>query len=177
MGRNGIRRQVSVLFLGQLVSLFLALSSFTSSYIAHLGKHPEKNLDFFDIWIHGCCSPLEGVDTPLTQCFFTYLVMSLVFGSIFLYQRKELLVIVLTVLLNLVWYRILIIFMNRRELESRFTIVDSWSQMKIWLYDIWHLQVPWYCYFILAILNVHANYLGNLLHSFTTCHNIFGIIP
>ncbi|URE08798.1 solute carrier family 35 member [Musa troglodytarum] len=69
MEKEEIWRLVLVLFLGQLVSFFLAVASFTSSLIAEL-----------------------GTDTPLTQSFFTYLSLSLVYGAVFLYRRQKLLV-------------------------------------------------------------------------------------
>ncbi|KAJ8899606.1 hypothetical protein K2173_018580 [Erythroxylum novogranatense] len=60
-------RTVYLLFLGQLVSFSLALSSFTSSLVANL-----------------------GVDAPLTQSSFNYLALALVYGSILLYRRQKL---------------------------------------------------------------------------------------
>lgn len=66
---NEVWRILFVLFLGQVVSFVLALASFSSSLIADL-----------------------GVDAPLTQTFFTYLSLTLVYGSILLYRRKRLLV-------------------------------------------------------------------------------------
>ncbi|KAK9290380.1 hypothetical protein L1049_008549 [Liquidambar formosana] len=62
-------RILYVVFLGQVVSFVLAITSFTSSLISNL-----------------------GVDAPLTQSFFTYLGLALVYGSIMLYRRKRLLV-------------------------------------------------------------------------------------
>ncbi|MQL98476.1 hypothetical protein Taro_031185 [Colocasia esculenta] len=72
MGMGSSKRKwnlVLVLFLGQLVSLFMAIGSLTSSLIAEL-----------------------GVDAPLTQSLFTYLSLAVVFGSIFLFRRQRLLV-------------------------------------------------------------------------------------
>ncbi|XP_034694001.1 solute carrier family 35 member F1-like isoform X7 [Vitis riparia] len=60
-------RTLYVLFLGQVVSFVLAVASFSSSFIADL-----------------------GVDAPLTQSFFTYLSLALVYGSILLYRRQKL---------------------------------------------------------------------------------------
>ncbi|GMH30149.1 hypothetical protein Nepgr_031992 [Nepenthes gracilis] len=62
-------RMLFVLFLGQVVSFLMAIISFSSSFLADL-----------------------GVDAPLTQSFFTYLSLALVYGSIMLYRRKKLLV-------------------------------------------------------------------------------------
>ncbi|WOK96478.1 solute carrier family 35 member F2-like isoform X1 [Canna indica] len=69
MERKEVWRVVFILFLGQLLSLFLAVASFTSSLIADL-----------------------GTDTPLTQSLFTYLSLSLVYGVFFLYKRQKLLI-------------------------------------------------------------------------------------
>ncbi|KAI6697868.1 hypothetical protein NL676_017987 [Syzygium grande] len=66
---HGTWRMVYLLFLGQVVSFVMALESFSSSLIADL-----------------------GVDAPLTQMFFAYLALALVFGSILLYRRRRLLV-------------------------------------------------------------------------------------
>ncbi|XP_012699850.1 solute carrier family 35 member F1 [Setaria italica] len=56
-----------VLLLGQLVAFTLAASSFSSSLIANL-----------------------GVDAPLTQSFFTYLLLISVYVPIVLYRRRKL---------------------------------------------------------------------------------------
>ncbi|EXB88733.1 hypothetical protein L484_015423 [Morus notabilis] len=64
---HGTLRNLYLLVLGQLLSLVLALMSFTSSLIASL-----------------------GVDAPLTQSLFIYLSLVLVYGSILLYRRQGL---------------------------------------------------------------------------------------
>ncbi|KAF5737464.1 solute carrier family 35 member F1-like isoform X1 [Tripterygium wilfordii] len=64
---HGTLRILCLLFLGQLVSLALALASFSSSLIAYL-----------------------GVDAPITQTSFTYLTLAVVYGSILLYRRQRL---------------------------------------------------------------------------------------
>ncbi|GMN39403.1 hypothetical protein TIFTF001_008637 [Ficus carica] len=64
---HGGLRTSYLLFLGQLVSLTLALMSFTSSLIASL-----------------------GVDAPLTQSLFIYLTLALAYGSLLLYRRQGL---------------------------------------------------------------------------------------
>jgi solute carrier family 35 protein F1/2 len=56
-----------VLLLGQLVAFSMAASSFTSSLIANL-----------------------GVDAPLTQSFFAYLLLTLVYVPIVLRRRQKL---------------------------------------------------------------------------------------
>ncbi|OVA03583.1 Solute carrier family 35 member SLC35F1/F2/F6 [Macleaya cordata] len=60
---------IFVLFLGQVVSLNLAITSFTSSFLANL-----------------------NVDAPLTQSLFTYCFLALVYTPIFLYRRQKMLV-------------------------------------------------------------------------------------
>ncbi|KAL9249778.1 Solute carrier family 35 member F2-like protein [Drosera capensis] len=66
---EGLLRKLFVLFLGQAVSLTMALMAFSSSYLADL-----------------------GVDAPLTQSFFSYVSLAAVYGSIMLFRRKKLLV-------------------------------------------------------------------------------------
>ncbi|KAK6139980.1 hypothetical protein DH2020_026275 [Rehmannia glutinosa] len=58
-----------LLFLGQVVSFNLAISSFTVSLITN-----------------------QGVDAPLTLSFFTYLALALVYGTITLHRRQKFLV-------------------------------------------------------------------------------------
>ncbi|KAK3018472.1 hypothetical protein RJ639_004132, partial [Escallonia herrerae] len=65
--KEAMFRTLLALFLGQVVSFVLALMSFTSSLVANL-----------------------GVDAPLTLSFFTYLALTLVYGSILLYRRERL---------------------------------------------------------------------------------------
>ncbi|XP_071723140.1 uncharacterized protein [Rutidosis leptorrhynchoides] len=78
MNVNGIRswltrhvtwKTVFVMFMGQLVSLVLALASFSSSLIATL-----------------------GVDAPITQMTFTYMSLAIVYGGILLLRSQKLLV-------------------------------------------------------------------------------------
>lgn len=64
---QAILRTLFLLFLGQLVSFVLALSSFTSSLIANL-----------------------GVDAPITQSTFNYFALALVYGGFLLYRRQKL---------------------------------------------------------------------------------------
>ncbi|KAI3738149.1 hypothetical protein L2E82_28168 [Cichorium intybus] len=65
----GLCEVVSVLLLGQAVSFILALLNFTSSLTANL-----------------------GANSPVTLAFFGYLALTLVHGSILLYQRHELII-------------------------------------------------------------------------------------
>ncbi|KAI4370184.1 hypothetical protein MLD38_018558 [Melastoma candidum] len=62
-------RLIYLLFLGQLTSFILALTSFSSSWLADL-----------------------GVDAPLTQMLFTYVITAVVFGSILVSRQRKLLV-------------------------------------------------------------------------------------
>ncbi|KAG2618972.1 hypothetical protein PVAP13_3NG140718 [Panicum virgatum] len=57
------------LFLGQIVSFSLAISSFTTSVISNL-----------------------GVDAPLAQSFLVYMLLALVYGTILLHRRQKLLI-------------------------------------------------------------------------------------
>lgn len=65
-----MRRTLQALFLGQLISLVSAVMCFTASLLANL-----------------------GVDTPLTLSFFSYLVLTLVYGSILVYRHRRKLMI------------------------------------------------------------------------------------
>ncbi|KAJ3677954.1 hypothetical protein LUZ60_001757 [Juncus effusus] len=69
MEKREIWRLVYLLVLGQTVSLCLGVNIFTSSLLVNL-----------------------GVNTPLTQSFFTYLLLSLVYGTVLLRRGKKLLV-------------------------------------------------------------------------------------
>ncbi|XP_055961407.1 uncharacterized protein LOC126677271 isoform X3 [Mercurialis annua] len=64
--RNLTWRTLCLLLLGQLVSILLALMSFSSSLIANL-----------------------GVDAPVAQGTFTYLSLALVYGSILIYRNQK----------------------------------------------------------------------------------------
>ncbi|XP_039838117.1 solute carrier family 35 member F2-like isoform X3 [Panicum virgatum] len=57
------------LFLGQIVSFSMAISSFTTSVISSL-----------------------GVDAPLAQSFLVYMLLALVYGTILLHRRQKLLI-------------------------------------------------------------------------------------
>ncbi|KAK4419359.1 Solute carrier family 35 member F1 [Sesamum alatum] len=69
INNQGMARTSLLLFLGQAVSLSLATSSFSISLITN-----------------------QGVHTPLTLSFLTYLALTLAYGSIVLYRRQKLLV-------------------------------------------------------------------------------------
>ncbi|XP_010909851.1 uncharacterized protein [Elaeis guineensis] len=110
MNRREICRLVFILFLGQLVSFFLAVASFTSSYIADL-----------------------GADVPLTQSFFTYLSLSLVYGAVLLYRRQKLLV-------PWYWYIVLAIV----DVQGNYLVIKAYqysSITSVTLLDCW--TIPW----------------------------------
>ncbi|KAH9316858.1 hypothetical protein KI387_018627, partial [Taxus chinensis] len=67
MNRDRIWQTVGVLALGQLVSLCMTGSSFTSSALA-----------------------AQGVDAPLTQSLVLYIFLALVYGCVLLYRRQRL---------------------------------------------------------------------------------------
>ncbi|KAJ0969785.1 hypothetical protein J5N97_022662 [Dioscorea zingiberensis] len=108
--KKEIWRLASILFLGQLVSFSLAVSSFIASYMASI-----------------------GIDTPLTQSFFTYLTLSLVLGSIFLYRRCKLLV---------PWY--LYLALGFVDVQGNYLSVKAYqysSITSVTLLDCW--IIPW----------------------------------
>ncbi|KAJ0964806.1 hypothetical protein J5N97_025944 [Dioscorea zingiberensis] len=110
MNKKEIWRLVFILFLGQLVSFSLAVSSFIASYIAS-----------------------TGIDTPLTQSFFTYLTLSLVLGSIFLYRRCKPLV---------PWYWYLAL--GFVDVQGNYLYVKAYqysSITSVTLLDCW--TIPW----------------------------------
>ncbi|XP_064969208.1 uncharacterized protein LOC135615089 isoform X3 [Musa acuminata AAA Group] len=110
MEKEEIWRLVFVLFLGQLVSFFLAVASFTSSLIAEL-----------------------GTDAPLTQSFFTYLSLSLVYGAAFLYRRQKLLV-------AWYWYFVLAFV----DVQGNYLVIKAYqysSITSVTLLDCW--TIPW----------------------------------
>lgn len=99
-----------VLFLGQLVSIFVTMASFCSSYLADV-----------------------GVDAPLTQSFFTYLSLTLVFGGIMLFRRKRLL---------LPWYYYLLI--GFADVQGNYLVNKAYqysSITSVTLLDCW--TIPW----------------------------------
>ncbi|XP_074585145.1 uncharacterized protein LOC141840940 [Curcuma longa] len=110
MERREAWRLALVLFLGQLVSFFVAIASFTASLIADL-----------------------GTDTPLTQSWFTYLSLSLVYGAVFLFRRQRLMV-------PWYWYLALAIV----DVQGNYLIVKAYqysSITSVTLLDCW--TIPW----------------------------------
>ncbi|XP_078181845.1 uncharacterized protein LOC144575537 isoform X4 [Carex rostrata] len=110
MKKREIWRLIYLLFLGQIVSFCLAVTSFTSSLIADL-----------------------GADAPLTQSFFTYLSLSLVYGSILLCRCRKLLV-------PWYWY----VGLAFVDIQANFLVVKAYqytSITSVTLLDSW--TIPW----------------------------------
>ncbi|KAF5183621.1 Solute carrier family 35 member f2 [Thalictrum thalictroides] len=115
MNLNGWRRKdvlslLLVLLLGQVVSFNLAITSFTSSLLSNL-----------------------GVNTPLTQSFFTYLSLALVYTPILLSQRQKLLV-------PWYWYALV----GFVDVEANYLVVKAYqysSITSVTLLDCW--TIPW----------------------------------
>ncbi|CAA6667575.1 unnamed protein product [Spirodela intermedia] len=107
--RKEVWRTALVLFVGQLLSLLMAVTSFTSSLIA------------------------KRVDTPLTQSFFTYVSLTLVYGAVFLFRRQKLLV-------PWYWYLALAIV----DVQGNYLGVKAYQYTSITsatLLDYW--TIPW----------------------------------
>ncbi|CAN6337454.1 unnamed protein product [Urochloa humidicola] len=106
-----------VVLLGQLVAFTVAASSFASSLIANL-----------------------GVDAPLTQSFFAYLLLNLVYVPIFLYRRRK---------LQIAWYWYLALafidvqgnylFVKAYQYSyiTSITLLDCWTV-------VWVIMLTWY---------------------------------
>uniref|UniRef100_A0A0E0DS48 Uncharacterized protein n=1 Tax=Oryza meridionalis TaxID=40149 RepID=A0A0E0DS48_9ORYZ len=106
-----------VLLLGQLVAFSMAVSSFTSSLIATL-----------------------GVDAPLTQSFFAYLLLTLVYVPILLKRRKK---------LQIPWYwylalafidvqgNYLVVKAYQYSYITSVTLLDCWTV-------VWVVILTWY---------------------------------
>uniref|UniRef100_A0A0D9WH34 EamA domain-containing protein n=1 Tax=Leersia perrieri TaxID=77586 RepID=A0A0D9WH34_9ORYZ len=106
-----------VLLLGQLVAFSMALSSFTSSLIATL-----------------------GVDAPLTQSFFAYFLLTLVYVPILLHRRQK---------LKIPWYwylalafidvqgNYLVVKAYQYSYITSVTLLDCWTV-------VWVIVLTWY---------------------------------
>ncbi|KAK9156710.1 hypothetical protein Scep_003284 [Stephania cephalantha] len=97
VSREDVMGMVFVLFLGQVASLNLSVTNFTASLIANLGVH-----------------------TPLTQSFFTYLSLALVYAPILLSRRRGLLV---------PWYWYL--FLAFVDVQANFLVVKAYQYSSI----------------------------------------------
>ncbi|KAK9122758.1 hypothetical protein Sjap_012360 [Stephania japonica] len=97
VSREGVMGVVYALFLGQVVSLNLSVTSFTASLIANLGVH-----------------------IPLTQSFFTYLSLALVYTPILLSRRRGLLV---------PWYWYL--FLAFVDVQANFLVIKAYQYSSI----------------------------------------------
>ncbi|KAF3332075.1 solute carrier family 35 member F1-like protein [Carex littledalei] len=113
MNKREIWKLIYMLFLGQIVSFSLAVTSFTSSLIADL-----------------------GANAPLTQSFFTYLSLSLVYGSILLCRRRNI------DKLQVPWYwYVALAFV---DIQANFLFVKAYqysSITSVTLLDSW--TIPW----------------------------------
>ncbi|XP_056159615.1 uncharacterized protein LOC130135153 isoform X1 [Syzygium oleosum] len=135
---HGTWRMVYLLFLGQVVSFVMALGSFSSSLIADL-----------------------GVDAPLTQMFFAYLALALVFGSILLYRRRRLLV-------SWYWYLLLGIV----DVQGNYLVNKAYqysSITSVTLLDCW--TIAW----VLVLTRVFLGTRYSLLQLFGAALCILGL--
>ncbi|KAL5710666.1 hypothetical protein ACHQM5_021202 [Ranunculus cassubicifolius] len=108
--KNDVLRLIFVLFLGQIVSFNLAVTSFTASLLSNL-----------------------GVNTPLTQSFFTYLSLALVYTPILLSRRQKLLV-------PWYWYALL----GFVDVIANYLVIKAYqfaSITSVTLLDCW--TIPW----------------------------------
>ncbi|RLN31082.1 solute carrier family 35 member F2-like [Panicum miliaceum] len=115
--RKDVWGLVLVLLLGQLVAFSMAASSFTSSLIANL-----------------------GVDAPLTQSFFAYLLLTLVYVPIVLRRRQK---------LQIAWYwylalafidvqgNYLVVKAYQYSYITSVTLLDCWTV-------VWVIILTWY---------------------------------
>ncbi|PKI49324.1 hypothetical protein CRG98_030252 [Punica granatum] len=130
-------RTVYVLFLGQLVSFSMAVASFTSSLLADL-----------------------GVNAPLTQMFFPYVLLALVYGSVFVYRRRKLLV-------PWYWYLLLgFIDVQGNYLVNeayQFSSITSVTLLDCWTI-VWAIIMTWFFlgsrYSILQLIGAAVSVLG-----------------
>ncbi|KAM0903976.1 hypothetical protein ACQ4PT_018319 [Festuca glaucescens] len=106
-----------VLFLGQLVAFSMAAASFASSLVANL-----------------------GVDAPLTQSFFAYLLLALVYGPILLSRRQK---------LRIPWYWYLALAFV--DVQGNYLVVKAYqysSITSVTLLDcwtvVWVIILTWY---------------------------------
>ncbi|CAM0955298.1 unnamed protein product [Alopecurus aequalis] len=106
-----------VLFLGQLVAFSMAAASFASSLVANL-----------------------GVDAPLTQSFFAYLLLALVYVPILLHRRQK---------LRIPWYWYLAIAFV--DVQGNYLVVKAYqysSITSVTLLDcwtvVWVIILTWY---------------------------------
>ncbi|CAH9127801.1 unnamed protein product [Cuscuta epithymum] len=107
---GGIRRTLYLLFLGQVTSFLMSLMSFTSSLVADL-----------------------GADTPLTLSFFSYLLLSLVYGSLFIFRRQKLMV---------PWYWYLLL--GFADVQGNYLVNKAYqysSITSVTILDCW--TIPW----------------------------------
>ncbi|KAJ4972003.1 hypothetical protein NE237_005102 [Protea cynaroides] len=105
-----VLRLLFLLFLGQVVSFTLAVTAFCSSLLVDL-----------------------GVDLPLTQSFFTYALLALVFGCILLFRRQKLAV-------PWYWY----IPLGFVDVQGNYLVIKAFqysSITSVTILDCW--TIPW----------------------------------
>ncbi|KAK9063051.1 hypothetical protein SSX86_016921 [Deinandra increscens subsp. villosa] len=114
---GGFWRVFYAVLLGQLVSFSMALMSFTSSLSANL-----------------------GVNSPFALAFFSYLAITLVFGSILLYRRQK---------LNISWYwYVLLAFVDVQgnylvNKAFQFSSITSVTLLDCWTI-VWVIILTWF---------------------------------
>ncbi|XP_010244441.1 PREDICTED: solute carrier family 35 member F1-like [Nelumbo nucifera] len=109
-GSKETLRILYILFLGQVVSLNLAFTALTASLLADI-----------------------GVDAPLTQSFFTYLLLALVYGAILLYRRQK---------LQVPWYWY--IPLGFIDVQGNYLVIKAFqysSITSVTILDCW--TIPW----------------------------------
>ncbi|KAL9239288.1 hypothetical protein vseg_013625 [Gypsophila vaccaria] len=105
-----LRRTIGVVLLGQLVSFVMALIGFSSSFLA-----------------------THGVDAPITQSFFTYLCLTVVYGSIKLFRGGKLMV---------PWYYY--VPLGFVDVQGNYLVIKAFqftSITSVTLFDCW--TIPW----------------------------------
>ncbi|KAI3723991.1 hypothetical protein L2E82_35755 [Cichorium intybus] len=113
---GGLWKVTYVVILGQLVSFSMALMSFSSSLSANL-----------------------GVNAPFTLAFFSYLTLTLVFGSILLYRRQK---------LKIPWYwYVLLAFLDVQgsylvNKAYQFSSITSVTILNCWTV-VWVIILTW----------------------------------
>ena len=86
-----------------------------------------------------------GVDAPLTQSFFAYLLLNLVYVPIVLHRRQKLQV-------------------SMAASESTLETVGLLQLIALTVLSTLVLQIAWYWYLALAFIDVQGNYLGEYRH-------------
>ncbi|MCL7023323.1 hypothetical protein MKW94_027013, partial [Papaver nudicaule] len=125
---------IFVLFLGQVVSTNLALTSFTASLLSN-----------------------RSINAPLTQSFFTYTLLALVYTPIFLFRRQKLMV---------PWYWYLLL--GFIDVQANFMVIKAYqysSITSVTLLDCW--TTPWVM--ILTWIFIGTRYTSCQFFGAATC--------